>query len=319
MLNLSRLVLLALGIALAAPLTALAAYPEKPVKIIVPFGAGGSSDMSARLIAKAIEKDKGVSIAVVNIAGGGTAPGNLEASRARPDGYTLLWQHKTLITAHHTGVSALNWDAFTPICNVLLFNEVLHVHKDNAAISTMPALLEKAKENPESLRFPVQIGAGAHFGALAVEKAGGVTFHIIASGGDMDRLNEQLGRRVDVVFQSIPPTLPHIEAGTIIPIAVGAEERDPKLPDVPTFRELGYDIITTFNLGLYGPKGLPEDIVRWWEEAVRQVLADTDLQAELAKQSLYPAYRESQAFAAMLQHLDKELYDLAKVGGLLPQ
>lgn len=209
MLHLPRLATLFLSLALsvfASGASAHAAYPDNPIKLIVPYGAGGSSDMSARLIARAAEKYLGANVAIINITGGGSAIGTLEASKAKPDGYTLLWQHKSLITAYHTGASGLNWDAFTPVCNVLLFNEVLHVNRNNADISTFDKLVAKAKTNPETLRFPVQFGTGSHFGALAVEKAAGVKFHLISSGGDMDRLNEQLGGRAEVVFQSIPPT-----------------------------------------------------------------------------------------------------------------
>lgn len=322
MLHLSRIAALFLGLALCLPVAgtaAHAAYPAKPIKLIVPYGAGGSSDMSARLIIKAAEKYLGTSVAVINITGGGSAIGTLEASKAKPDGYTLLWQHKSLITAHHTGGSSVNWDDLTPICNVMLFNEVLHVHKNNADITTLDKLVAKAKANPETLRFPVQIGTGSHFGALAVEKATGTKFHLISSGGDMDRMNEQLGGRAEVVFQSIPPTLPHIAAGTLVPIAVGAEQRDPGLPNVPTFRELGLDIVTTFNLGLYGPKGLPDEVVAKWVDAIQKALAEPEVQKELSKQSLYPAFKAQPEFKEYLKKLSDELYTLAKAGDLLPK
>jgi len=322
MLHLSRIAALFLGLALCLPVAgtaAHAAYPAKPIKLIVPYGAGGSSDMSARLIIKAAEKYLGTSVAVINITGGGSAIGTLEASKAKPDGYTLLWQHKSLITSYHTGGSSINWSDLTPVCNALLFNEVMHVHKKNSDINTLDKLVAKAKANPETLRFPVQFGTGSHFGALAVEKATGTKFHLISSGGDVDRLNEQLGGRAEVVFMSIPPTLPHIAAGTIIPIAVGAEERDPGLPDVPTFRELGLDIVTTFNLGLYGPKGLPDEVVAKWTEAVKKALEEPEVQAELAKQSLFPAFMPQKEFTEYLTKLDKELYELAKAGDLLPK
>lgn len=310
------------SLALLSSTTAFAAqdtYPSKPIKVVVPYGAGGSSDMAARLTMKEAEKHLGQRIAIVNTTGGGSAIGSMEVQKAAPDGYTLLWQQKSLITAHHTGAMAVNWDGFTPISNVLLFNEVLHVHKDNADLKTMDAIVAKAKAKPETLRFPAQLGTGSHFGALAVERATGAKFHITASGGDVDRLNEQLGKRAELVFQSIPPTLPHIKAGTLIPIAVGAEERDPELPDVPTFRELGYDIVTTFHLGLYGPKGLDPQIVKLWETTLATIMANPEITAELAKQSLHPAYMAQAAFIEHLTRLDKDLYQLAKIGGILAE
>lgn len=316
---LKRIFLALFCVCMFAPaLTARAAYPDKPIKIIVPYGAGGSSDVSMRIISKAAEKYLGQNVAIINVTGGGTAIGTLEAAKAKPDGYTLLWQHKSLLTANHTGASSVTLADLTPICNVVLFNEVMHVNKDNADINTIDKLIAKAKANPETLRFPVQIGTGSHFGALAFEKSTGTKFHIISSGGDVDRLNEQLAGRADVVFQSIPPTLPHIANGTLVPIAVGAEERDPGLPDVPTFRELGYDIITTFNLGLYGPKGTPQDVSTVWNDAITKVLAEPEVVAELAKLSLYPAYMAQEEFQVYLQKLNSELYDLAKEADLLP-
>ena len=296
---------------------ASAAYPEKPIKLIVPFGAGGSSDMSARLITKEAEKLLGQSIAIVNIAGGGGGIGTLEASKAAPDGYTLLWQHKSLITAFHTGASEINWDNLTPISNLMLFNEVVHVHKDNKDIGTLEKLIAKGRANPETLRLPVQIGAGAHFSALELEKATGVKFHIIASGGDTDRLNEQLGKRADVVFQSITPTLPHIKAGTLIPLGVGAEQRDPGLPDVPTLTEQGYDVVTPFNIGLYGPAGLPADVVEKWDQISKKLMENPETQKEMAKVSLFPSYMSTKDFRVHLKKLSDNLHDLARAGGLL--
>ena len=309
------------GLALLAAAPAFAAdkYPAKPVKVVVPYGAGGSSDMSARLIMKAAEKYLGQRVAIVNTTGGGSAIGSMEVNKAAPDGYTLLWQHKSLITAHHTGAMPVNWDAFTPIANVMLFNEVFHVHKDNPDLQTMQGVVTKARANPGTLRFPAQLGTGSHFGVLAVERATGTSFHTIASGGDVDRLNEQLGKRADLVFQSIPPTLPHIKAGTLIPLAVGAEARDPELPDVPTFRELGYDVVTTFHLGLYGPKGLAPEVVSLWERTLEKVMADPEVRAELAKQSLHPAFMPQAAFVEHLTKLDADLYQLARTGDLLPK
>lgn len=310
-----------LGLALLAlpgfTVPANAAYPEKPIKLIVPYGAGGSSDISARVIAKEAEKLLGQSIAIVNIAGGGSGIGTLEASKATPDGYTLLWQHKSMITAFHTGASKINWDHLTPIANLVLFNEVLHVRKDNKDIDTLEKLIAKGKANPEKLRLPVQIGAGAHFSALALEKATGVKFHIIASGGDADRLNEQLGKRADVVFQSITPTLPHIKAGTLIPLGVGAEQRDPELPDVPTLKEQGYDVVTTFHLGLYGPAGLPADIVAKWDQISKKLMENPEMQKEMAKLSLFPSYMSTKDFNVYLKKLSDNLHDLAKAGGVL--
>lgn len=296
---------------------ASADYPEKPIKLIVPYGGGGSADMSARLIAKEAEKLLGQSIAIVNIAGGGSGSGTLEASKAPPDGYTLLWQHKSLITAFHTGASKINWDNLTPISNLMLFNEVVHVRKDNKDIDTLEKLIAKGKANPETLRFPVQIGAGAHFSALELAKATGVKFHIIASGGDADRLNEQLGHRADVVFQSITPTLQHIKAGTIIPLGVGAEQRDPGLPDVPTLKEQGYNVVTTFNLGLYGPIGLPEDIVAQWDQVSRKLMENPELQKKMAEISLFPSYMSTKDYRVYLKKLSDNLHDLAEAGGVL--
>jgi len=283
----------------------------------VPYGAGGSADMSARLFAKEAEKLVGQSIAIVNITGGGSGIGTMEASKAAPDGYTLLWQHKSMITAFHTGASKVNWDKLTPIANLMLFNEVLHVHKDNKDVNTLEKLIAKAKANPETIRFPVQIGAGSHFSALELEKASGAKFHIISSGGDADRLNEQLGKRADIVFQSIPPTLAHIKVGTLIPLGIGAEQRDPELPDVPTLREQGYNVVTTFHLGLYGPAGLPADIVARWNDVSKKLIANPEVQKEMAKISLFPAYMSTPEFRTHLKALSDNLHDLAKAGGVL--
>ncbi len=293
-------------------------YPVKPIKVIVPYGAGGSSDMSARLVLQAAEKYIGERIAIVNIAGGGSTIGSMEVLNAKPDGYTLLWQIKSLITSNVTGLMNAKWSDFTPVANAALFEQVLTVHKEDTDLQTFEAIAAKSKAEPETITFPVNLGTGTHFGALAVERAAGGKFHILAGGGDATNLNEQLGRRANLALVSIPVALPHIQAGTLIPIAVGGINRDPSLPKVPTFKELGYDVTTTFHLGIYGPKDLPAEVVSLWESALKKVMEDPSVVAELAKQSLYPAYMSQTVFTEHLGSLEKDLYDLAQRGNLLP-
>ncbi|MBW2148498.1 MAG: hypothetical protein JRI22_15900, partial [Deltaproteobacteria bacterium] len=158
-------------------------YPSKAIKLVAPFGAGGSTDSSARIFARYLEKYLGTNVAVVNIKGAAGTIGSMQVYKSTPDGYTLLWHHLTLLTSYHTGVGKFTWDSLTPVCQGVKFYMAITVHKDSPW-KTIHDLIKDAQARPGKIKWGVNIGAGLHFIAIGLEVATDTKFHYVAGGGD---------------------------------------------------------------------------------------------------------------------------------------
>lgn len=307
-----------LGLLLASPGAGSAAsYPSEPIKLLVPFEAGGSSDISARIFAKYAEKELGGRIAIVNMAGAAGSIASTEAVQAKPDGYTLLWHIPTIFTAYHTGTQGFTWDSLTPVANVARFYKVMVVHKDSPW-KTINDLIADAKKRPGKIKLGVNIGAGLHFEALGFEDTTGTKFMHVAGGGDAQQTTAILGKHIDVCTPSDTVVLQYLADGTLRGLGTSGNDRLPTLPDIPTYKEQGVDFTFWYDLVLYGPPNLPEDIVKRLNEVARKVTENPEAIAELRKLGMYPAYLDVNATREALLDTDVAMYRFARKGGLVP-
>jgi tripartite-type tricarboxylate transporter receptor subunit TctC len=308
-----------IGAMIAAPLAGWAAdaYPNKPIKLIVPFAAGGSSDVSARVFAKYAEQELKANIAVVNIAGAAGSIATREAAKAKPDGYTLLWHIPTIITAYHTGAQKFTWDSLTPIANVARFYKALVVHKDSPW-KTMNDLLKDAKARPGQIKWGVNIGAGLHFEALGMEDVTGTKFRHVAGGGDADQVKAMLGKQIDVASPSDTVVLQYVADGTLRALGTSGEKRLPSLPNIPTYKEQGVDFTFWYDLILYGPPNMPADLVKTWSEVAKKVVANPAAVEDFRKLAMHPAWLNVEDTRELLLKTDVDLYRFARRGGLIP-
>lgn len=307
------------GAALAAVLPANAQdnYPNSPVKLIVPFAPGGSSDVSARIFARFAEQELGTSIAVVNTAGAAGSIGTREAAKSEADGYTLLWHIPTIMTSYHTGIQNFTWDALTPIGNVARFFKVVAVHSDSPWHS-VNELLKDAKARPGEILWGVNIGAGLHFEALGLEDATGTSFRHVAGGGDADQAKKLLGKQIDVSTLSDTVAVQHFESGTLRPLGALTDERLESLPDVPTLKEQGIDYTFWYDIVLYGPPELPQELVTTWNGIIEKVANNPEAIEEFRKLGMVTAWLDPQETRAQLLDTDVDLYRFARRGGLRP-
>lgn len=308
-----------LGALLAVPAGGVAAdaYPSKPIKLLVGFAAGGSSDVSARVFAKYAAQELKANIAVVNVAGAAGSIATKQAAKADPDGYTLLWHHPTIITAFHTGTQKFTWDSLTPIANVTRFYKALVVHKDSPW-KTMADLLKDAKARPGQIKWGVNIGAGLHFEALGMEDVTGTKFRHVAGGGDSEQVKVLLGKQIDVASPSDTVVLQYIADGTFRALGTSGDTRLQSLPDIPTYKEQGVDYTFWYDVILYAPPGLPAELVTLWSDVARKVVDNPEAQADLRKLGMYPAWLNVEDTRALLLKTDAELYRFARRGGLIP-
>lgn len=299
------------------PASGMAAYPDKPIKILVPFAAGGSSDVSARIFAKYAEKELGANIAVVNMAGAAGSIATIEAATSKPDGYTMLWHIPTIATAYHTGTQSFTWDSMTPVANVARFFKAFVVHKDSPW-KNLDDLIKDAKARPGKIKYGVNIGAGLHFEALGFEDATGTRFMMVAGGGDSEQTTSILGKHIDVCSPSDTVVLQYLADGTLRALGTSGNDRLPTLPDIPTYKEQGVDFTFWYDLVLYGPPKLPEDIVNKWNQAVKKIMENPDAVNDFKKLAMYPAYLDVAATREALLDMDTAMYRFARKGGLIP-
>lgn len=293
-------------------------WPTRPIKLVVPYGAGNATDAAARLLARFLEKDLSVSVAVVNVTGAAGTIGSMQVLKAKPDGYTLLWNHLSLLTAYHTGASKFTWDSLTPICAGVRFYKALVVRGD-APWKSLQDFVKDAQARPKQIKWGVNIGAGLHFEALGFETATGTDFHFVAGEGEADQINALLGGRIDVCTPSPQIVTQYKDDGRIRALASSTQERLAALPDTPTYREEGVDLTFVYEPSLYGPPDLPVGIVQRLNAAMAKIANDPEYIEGLAKLGMDPAYLDGEDFRRHLLRLDTDMYMFARQGGLVPK
>lgn len=265
-------------------------YPTKPIRLLTPFAPGGGSDILARLIAPQVYESFGQPVIVDNRAGAGGTIGAGITVRSDPDGYTLI------IVSGSYGANAalykLPYDSVTGITPVILIGTtclVVTMHP-TVPIRTINDLIAYTKANPGKLNFgSAGTGGLGHLAQELFKMDTGLVFTHIPYKGTGPVMNALLGAEVDSSFSSLVPAIPHIKAGRLRPIGVTTPKRSRALPDVPTIGETvpGYDV--THWYGMWGPKGIPRDIVLRWNAEVAKIIRTDAVQKWMAGEGLEPA------------------------------
>jgi tripartite-type tricarboxylate transporter receptor subunit TctC len=257
-------------------------YPNKPIKLVVPFAPGGTTDVIARIVAAAIPAHlNGQSMIVENRAGAGGALGAGETAAAAPDGYSLGVATVSTIAT----VPALNpktkYDPvndFTPIINIAATPNILTVHPSFPA-KDYAGFLDLVKKNPGKYSY-ASSGTGSilHLQMELFKTLTKTDIVHVPYRGSGPALNDAIAGQVPMIFDNLPSSLSHVQGGKLVPIVVAASQRSSALPNVPTFKDVGLPAMDRMAFyGIYGPKGLPRDIVDTINRAVKQTLADPNV------------------------------------------
>jgi tripartite-type tricarboxylate transporter receptor subunit TctC len=300
--NLLRLAWLTTAMAMGQAL-AQVPYPTKPVRLLVPFPAGGATDIFARALSQKLPDKLGAQVVVENRPGAGGSLGSDLAAKAPADGYTLL----LATTSTHTIGPAFNprlpYDAvrdFTPIVHVGNAPSIMLV-PNNSPAKTVQEWIAYARANPGRLNYAssgngtiVQLTA-----ELFKAQAGLFVVHIPYKGTAL-AIPDLVSGKLDVLFDSLPSGIPHVRDGRLRALGVTTAKRTPLAPDLPAIAEVlpGYESNTWF--GLYGPRGLPTDIVAKVNAAVNQTLMDPEVKDKLFRLGIEPVGGTPAAFSAML-------------------
>jgi tripartite-type tricarboxylate transporter receptor subunit TctC len=268
------------------PCLALAqAYPAKPVRIIVPFPPGGTTDLIARIVQPKFQEHLGQTVLIENRSGAGGSVGAAEAAKAAPDGYTLLMVFDTHAVNHH--IFKMAPDPFKQLDHISLM-----VRSPSAlvAVTSFPPnnlreIVAYAKANPEKVTYSTPgSGSSNHLAALLLEQHAGIKMTQVAYKGGGPMIQALLSQQVHISFFSLPLMVPHIKAGKMKGIAVGSRNRVPQLPDVQTLSETfpGFEQYSWF--GILGPAGLPTEVIAKVHREMTRTLQAPEVNQKLTEQ-----------------------------------
>jgi tripartite-type tricarboxylate transporter receptor subunit TctC len=266
-----------------------AKYPNKPIRLIVPFAPGGGTDIVGRTIAQKMSESLGQSVIVDNRPGAGGTLGAETAVRASPDGYTLIMVSGSYAT--NAAVYKLAYDPINDIQPIVIIGEsafVVALHP-SVPVKSIGDLVSFAKAKPGALNYgSTGTGGITHLGTAFFELLAGTRMTHVPYKGTGPALNALLGNEIQLIFGALPATIPHVRANRLRGIGVTGEKSVAALPGVPPVGETvkGYEVVIWW--GVFGPKGLPRDIVTIWNQGVREVLQNRDMQERMANEGIEP-------------------------------
>jgi tripartite-type tricarboxylate transporter receptor subunit TctC len=307
--------ILALGVvASLVAASASAAYPDRPIKLIVPWAAGGDTDNIFRPFAPLLQKQLGQTVVIANVGGASGTKGAKEAKDSPPDGYTLYAVHDYIHSTYYTGVADVQYTDFEPICLISSTASVLTA-SPKTPWKSWQDLLADAKKRPGQISVGATLGSTSHFFPALIEQAAGIKFKYVSYEGLAPRMNAILGGHVDLTDANLTQK-GKVEAGELKFLAIATEKRSPELPNLPTLKELGLNVVYDVNRGIMVPKGTPADVIAKLESACAAAAKDPAFADAMKKQGTDVRFMDRKTYAAWLKGNDELNRKLAKDLGL---
>lgn len=297
-------------------------YPTRPITVIVPFAAGGTTDLITRIVTTPLAKVLGQPIVVENRSGGGGSIGAVAVLRAAPDGYTL----GVASVAPTATNPAINPDTpynpttdFRAIVNMAATPNVLVVNPKFPA-KDYQGFIKELKANPDKYSYAsAGIGGIAHLQTELFKSMAGIDMVHVPYRGSAPALSDTVSGQIPVMFDNLPSALPFIRDKKLIPIVVSAPARVPELPDVPTFKEVGLEQVNRMAYyGLWAPKGTPDEVIEKINAGVRKVLADPAIRKRIEDLNSVVVANSPQEFAEQIKAEFETYKSLVKAKNLKP-
>lgn len=293
-------------------------WPAQPIRLIVPFAPGGTTDLMARLVSTPLQERLGQPIIIENRPGAGATLGSLMAAQAAPDGYTLVLSN---IASH--GISPalypnMRYDAVRDFTHIALLTEnpSVFVANPRAGIANMADFARLQRETPRGLDM-ASSGAGSsnHLLIVRIGQILGREINHIPFRGAGPAMTAVIGGQVPLMSDSLPSAAAHIRQGSVKAIAMSSAERHPSFPDVPTLREQGYELVTNSWFGLSGPARLPQPVVDRLSREIRSILATPELRARFSEIGGTAGHFSPEEFTAFVGREITSWADLVRESG----
>ena len=296
---------------LAGTRAAQAEWPDKPIKVIVPFGPGGTSDVFGRLIQRTVQDEKLLPqpLTIINV-GGHFSVGSIQVKNAPPDGYTFLLVHLALLSGEIVDPArALSYRDFDPVALTGGFC-LHHIVREDSPYKTLPDLIAAAKRKPGQILFGVNIGALNHMGGGFLERAADVKFRFVQIGGGAENFAAIKGGQTETTMLS-GSEFQNFQSGGLRSLAYTGPERLELQPEVPTTKELGLGYEFCINNYWLAPKGTPQEAIDGLADALQKAMASAAVKEAQAKAASGVAFMRGQAFKEYLDTTFAEVKPIA--------
>lgn len=292
------------------------AYPKKTIKLIVPWSAGGDTDAIFRLVAAGLEKQLGQTVVVKNISGGGGTVGALKVLNADSDGYTLLAGHDSIAMSYLTGKTDFGYFDFEPVS---LMTSTYDAIATNPASpwDSMKEVVKDAKANPGKITFGASIGSTSQLEPALIQAAADIKFNIVGYEGTAERMQAIVGDHLKLGGVSVVAGKEYLKADKMKLLGYMGPERSSVLPDVPTLKEQGIDVVSATNRGVYAPKGTSEEIIKKLSAALKKVANSDKFKSKMKKLGTDVNYKGYKEYNKYLKENKKDMEEALEKSGLL--
>ncbi|WP_243109938.1 tripartite tricarboxylate transporter substrate binding protein [Clostridium sp. E02] len=267
--------------------------PTTTVSIVVPAGAGGNTDLSARVFAEYAKKMTGADFIVVNASG---AAGSVAANQVRSaaaDGHTFLYGHNLVNVANIAGVTDYNYTAFK-LGPTFALDPAQQLYANPEKYKTLDEFIQAAKANPGKLKVCTEVGAYTYYELLAFEKVAGIDLDLVDVGSNSDKIAAMLSGQVDLMPGAYINCKDYLEAGQFVCLGAPTKERYELIKDIPTLTEQGIDLVyPNCEFSFYFPKDTSDDVIAWYDELVKNMTEDPEVKEAIAKVEMMPYYLSS--------------------------
>ena len=300
----------------ALPVAAIAVYPEKPIQFVVPYAPGGTTDLIARIVAPKLGEILGQPVVIINKPGAGGSVGSSFVAKEQPDGYTIVMAVESSHAVNPSVQKTPSYDPskdFSPISNLANVLGVLDV-RASSDIKTFDQLVNTLKSNPGKMAYGSSGNGGySHlFGQLFLTATQTDMLHVPYKGLGPAMI-DLLAGQIQVIFDNLPSSASQIESGTIRALAVASPTRVKSMPEVPTYAEVGFPQLNTPSwFGLAAPANVPENILEILNQAIKKVLADPGVIAQIEKQGAVADYTSRAKFADIIKTSNKQWQDIVQ-------
>jgi tripartite-type tricarboxylate transporter receptor subunit TctC len=317
-----REALLSMALAVAAPVSLVRAESGKPIRLVVPFTPGGTTDILARVLAPRMQQSLGQSVIIDNRPGAGGSLGADLVARAEADGLTLLMGHIGTLAVNVSLYPKLPYDplkSFAPVAWVARVPNVLVVNAASG-ITSLKELIARAKANPGKLTYSSGgNGSAAHITFEVLKLRAGIFMSHIPYRGTAPSVTDLLGGQVDATFTGAPAVLPHVRSGRLRALAVSSPARIAALPEVPTVAESGYPGFEADQwYGIVAPAGTPADVVARLNATINKALASPEVAQQLATEGALPMQTTPKAFADLIAAEIPRWREVVRAGNVKP-